>query len=458
MSFTSAHKNAFFSAIFTAFPFMYCVAAPTIETATVTNGSITISGEGFGTKSSPAPILWVFGEDVRENGVATKKDSGIAIGSAVPAGLGAEDSLWARGGGVKYDYEARTPALSHSYRSENDGWLGWPYAFGGEDTPYSEKAFVSWRIKPSGDINAYKEVALVDLQGEFNQGSNQFTPGESITIAAPDGSTKQGHIVSVDKQNGRVHIEAPATTSSHFRKATITGNSSRATALVDSEIFYASSLSGKYFRSYETVGGAGTHAVMSTNRWISVQFDEAYNELRRAYEKPSGMGYGVPYVSKTTDWQLMEAFIDLSGDYGNGYISLNNQNRKWFYNLYIADSKPNYAGPTISNIGWEAAGGSDTVNVALNFGEIYFDKTPQRVVLSNSENYLEMGKDQEFQFINQWDQNKIVVEERFGGLDPNQAVYLYVFDEQNKGNETGFCVVNCGNVQRPPSSIELMVE
>lgn len=87
---------------------------------------------------------------------------------------------------------------------------------------------------------------------------------------------------------------------------------------------------------------------------------------------------------------------------------MDSKDQKWFKNLYIGDSKPQDAGPpTISNIGWEPAGGSESVNVGLNFGEIYFDTTPQRVVLSDQGLFSDVrGGNQEFQYITEWTDQK----------------------------------------------------
>jgi hypothetical protein len=192
-----------------------------------------------------------------------------------------------------------------------------------------------------------------------------------------------------------------------------------------------------------------------TNRWFAVQLGSSGNELRRGFETQSDIGYGVPDVSDTTDWKLLEAFIDLSGEYGTGSISMDNKDQKWFKNLYIGDSKPKDAGPTISNIGWEPAGGADSVNVGLNFGEIYFDTTPQRVVLSDQGVFSDVQGNQEFQYITEWADQKIVVELSHGELNQNAPLFIYVFDENNNVNATGFCVANCDSDMSPPSKIDL---
>lgn len=431
------------------------VAAPQINQTDLSNTSITIYGTGFGKKDQPAPVLWAFGQDIRENGVQVAKEREISFGSPVPVGKDPSSSIWSRGTGATFSEITRTPSISHTYRANKNGWLGWPHAFGGDNTPYSDKAYISWRIKPAGDINSYKTVRISDVAGVFDSGKNPYSPGEPIQIATPSGGQISGRFVHFDAANSLIHLEAGALQLSDAVGAKIVGLNSQASGLLRGDEYYQSSISGKFLRSYETVNQGGTRSIFVTNRWFAVQLGSSGNELRRGFETQSDIGYGVPDVSDTTDWKLLEAFIDLSGEYGTGSISMDNKDQKWFKNLYIGDSKPKDAGPTISNIGWEPAGGADSVNVGLNFGEIYFDTTPQRVVLSDQGVFSDVQGNQEFQYITEWTDQKIVVELSHGELNQNAPLFIYVFDENNNVNATGFCVANCDSDMSPPSKIDL---
>ena len=431
------------------------VAAPQITQADLSDSTITIYGTGFGKKDQPAPVLWAFGQDIRENGVQVAKERDIGLGTPVPVSKDPNSSIWSRGTGATFSGITRTASVTHTYQAQNEGWLGWPHAFGGENTPYSDKAYISWRFKPAGDINSYRAVQISDVNGVFDSGKDPFSPGEPVLIATPKGGEIRGRIVHFDPAKSLVHLEVGTLQSTDSQGAKIMGLNSGAYGLLRGDKFFASSIAGKYLRSYETINQGGTNSVFSTNRWVSVQSNSNGEELRRGFETSTDSGYGVPDVSNTTDWKLLEAFIDLSGDYGAGFIAMDNKDRKWYKNLYIGDSKPKDAGPTISNIGWEPSGGAELINVGLNFGEIYFDTTPQRVVLSDQGSFSDVRGNQEVQYINEWSEQKILVDLRHGELSKNGPLFVYVFDEANNVNSTGFCVANCDEYMSPPSKIDL---
>lgn len=432
------------------------LAAPVIDAFSTNASSVTVSGSGFGSKVQAAPVLWIFGSDIRLNGQKSSLEAGLPEGTVIPINTGETSSIWTHGEGVFIDSRTRISSIDHSYGAEGNGWVGWPYAFGGSDTPYSEKAFISWRVRPWGDINNYKAISFNSLSGSFLTGSNSYLPGEAVAVTTTDGRSFSGKVVSIDPSKSIIDLEIAGVSSSFLQGATVVGNQSGAKLILDSSKFYRSSIGTKYLRSYETVNGPGSRAVMSTNRWISLQFDKNGTELRRAFESNGDTGYGVPEISKIQDWVLMESYIDLSGDYGEGYVSANNSKKKWFRSLYIADSKPSDAGPTIANLGWEAAGGTEMIKAAVSFGEIYFDSTPQRVVLSNSGKYSDAGADQEFQWITSWTDKKITVDKSFGGLNKESPIFLYVFDSKNQHNLDGLCIINCDK-NLPPTRVELKV-
>ncbi|WP_152526098.1 hypothetical protein [Marinobacter sp. EVN1] len=432
-------------------------AEPLVKDVLLDEGRLVIKGEGFGEKKNPHPVLWAFGSRVIENGIDTTKEMGVVPGKPVPVGSDGEAFVWSRGEGVVFSEKSRIPEVSHTYRSENDGWLGWPHAFGGDDTPYADKAYFSWRVQSDGDIANYKTIAVTSIKGVFLDGGDPFSPGESIRVMPIDRGETIGRVVYYDAEKSWIHIEVSGLTSDHFAGAVISGVDSGATALVDSTVFYRSGSSSKYFRSYETVADAGTHVVATTNRLITAQLDENGKELSRAFESEGDSGYGLPNVSYSSQWQLIEVYIDLSGDYGAGYFKLNGKDSKSFSGLYIKDSKPKDAGPTISNIGWEAAGGVDMVNVALNFGEIYFDTSPQRVLFANTPSVVEAGSNVEFQYLVSWSDKEIVVDKGYGALNLSSPIYVFVYDEYDSVSN-GFCILNCSGGEYPPSRIGLDVE
>lgn len=432
-------------------------AAPVITSYSTTSSTVTINGSGFGDKTQAAPIMWVFGDDIRLNGRQVSLEANLSPGDMIPIRTGADTSLWTHGEGVFIDNNVRTSSLEHSYGAIGNGWVGWPYAFGGGDTPFSDKAYISWRVRTWGDINAYIAVAYQNMTGKFSVGANDYTPGEGIQILGQDGRTYNGRIVSVDTPPGIMDIEVSGVSASFIEGATIIGQSSGAKAVLNVSKFYVSSVGSKYLRIYETLSSGGMKSALTTNRWGASQYDASNTKLlSQVFEFKGDSGYGAPDISSINDWVFMESYVDLSGDYGSGYVSANNGKKKFFNDLFIAGSKPMDAGPTISNLGWEAAGGTEMINAYLSFGEIYFDKTPQRVVLSNAAEYSKSGSNQELQWINKWTNDMVEIEIHLRGLDNKSPIYLYVFDMNNNSNSTGICIKNCDS-SPPPSTIKLNV-
>lgn len=104
-------------------------ADPLVLSVSSGEDELVLIGESFGNKESPYPILWAFGSDVRENGQPVNKETGVVDGESVQVST-SSSSVWTRGEGVAYSSLSRIPEVSHTYRAENDGWLGWPVAFG----------------------------------------------------------------------------------------------------------------------------------------------------------------------------------------------------------------------------------------------------------------------------------------------------------------------------------------
>src|SRR5690554_2524362 len=208
------------------------VAEPKISRTAVSDNSISIFGTGFGEKKQPAPILWAFGQDIRENGIQVPKEEGVRFGSTVPVGNEPRLNVWSRGTGATFSATTRTKAITHTYHAANRGWLGWPLAFGGEDTPYSDKAYISWRLRPSGDINSYKTVRISNIKGDFDGGNDPFSPGEQVRIMTTGGKELSGRMVHLDATNSLIHLEAGTLQSTDSIDAKIIGLTSGASGLL----------------------------------------------------------------------------------------------------------------------------------------------------------------------------------------------------------------------------------
>jgi len=402
---------------------------------------VTIKGQGFGNKKQAEPVLWMMGDDVRENGVSQFDYVNSASGELVPVGDG---QVWSKGIGVIFDDEVRHDGLNSSFVAKNYGWVGWPKAMGGIDTQFANQAYIALRIKPWGNIDFYSTVTFTTLTGQFDTGKNAHDEGEMITLTTTNGKQLTGNIVHIDTIENLLHISIVGANSLTLSGGTIVGYTSGAIVEIGDTPIIKNGVGSKYLRAYENIKvGGGVKVVRSVNRFISTVSDEAGVEMDRQFEleDKSDGGYGVEWVSDQNDWRLMETYIDLRGAKGKGYNDVDNLNKKWFDHLNMAYKDQN-GGPTIANIGWEQAGGSKGINAALNFGEVYFDSTPQRVVISESPTYGQTTSNIEYQYPIQWADTEVTFELNYGALDSGNPLYVYIFNEHNEHNEEGFLLCN----------------
>jgi hypothetical protein len=74
-----------------------------------------------------------------------------------------------------------------------------------------------------------------------------------------------------------------------------------------------------------------------------------------------------------------------------------------------------------------------SVNHHLNidFGEVYIDETPQRVVIGDNADYS-LCSNVETQYVKSWLDNEIKAELYQGAFDSLSGKHLFIFDEQNQ--------------------------
>ena len=413
--------------------------------------SITLRGEGFGEKKQAEPVLWIFGNDIRQNGKRLDNPT-FEIGRKVDE---TGPSIWSRVyANVTYDSLARYEGLEHSYFTGQNGTVRNPLAFGGKNPPYSKRTYLSARIKPTGPIHNYRGIAYSDLSGTFNLGDTHFDVGEEITIKSAEG-THEGNIIGIDKEAGIATIIG-IKSSSKSKNAVVTGKDSGATLKLHSDEDYQNPLSSKYFRM--TSGGkAGMYTTMSGNRILSGYYDTNLNLSEPLdVEGNRDYGYGIPNMASNTKWRLLEVGIDQSGSTAAAYLDIDNQNRRYQRNIDLEGIKLNDRSPTISQLGWDAAGGRKDVHVGLHFGEIYFDTTPQRVMISSESEYTEAGNELELQYPTKWSDEEIVFELRSGALDPNDDLFIYVFDKTSSPNNSGYPIcITCSSRAPEQTSIQV---
>lgn len=401
--------------------------------------TVTLSGSGFGVKDQAAPLLWVFGEDVRENGVPVDHPSyriGEHVGTAGPKIWEHVDSK------VVYNREARYPELEHSYFVGNDGTVRNPLSFGGGSPPYADSIYLSARIKPVETWHGFRSISYSSIGGSFDLGPSRYEAGENISLVTADGqATTVGRLIYVNESLKRVSLDTKESWGkSEYDGAVVTGQSSGATMTLDAGGGYSFAGGSKYFRMWSG-DRPGLFNTLATNRLIVAYRDSSGNVVSRPSDSEGAWdrGYGVPDITSKLDWRLVETFISQKGTSLYTYVDVDNSSRRYVKNINVSeDQKFRDRSPTISQLGLDAAGGAHVIDAALNFGEIYFDNSAKRIMLSSQPRYSEAGTELELQFPRSWSEEQVVFELRLGALDVNQDVFVYVFDDESMPNEEGF--------------------
>lgn len=428
------------------------------QTENETTLIVTLEGSGFGEKQQAAPVLWVFGDDVRQNG--TRLDfPAFNFGDSVAA---KEANIWEHvDSSVVYHPHSRYPELSHSYFVGNDGTVREPHAFGGSNPPYADKIYLSARIKPVEAWHGFRSVGFDDISGRFDLGPSRYEAGEEITVIHNDGANRtEGRIIYADLEKSIATIE----TKDNWGKddldgAIIVGQKTSSKMAINTSQIYGFSVGTKYFRMWSG-GKAGLYNTMGSNR-LAVGYRDSSGAtvaLPKSSDGSRDSGYGIPNLTSKLDWRLLETFIDQENHVISTYVDIDNGGRRYVENLDISNThKFMDRAPTISQLGLDAAGGAHDIDAALYFGEVYFDTTPMRIMISNKSTYDEAGSELELQFPMEWKNSKIKFELRPGELDINKKLYVYVFDENSYPNANGFeLCVTCRLTA--PQKINLNVE
>tara|TARA_R100000306_G_scaffold60832_1_gene61987 strand:- start:17061 stop:18581 length:1521 start_codon:yes stop_codon:yes gene_type:complete len=421
--------------------------------------TISLKGEGFGEKSQVPPVLWVFGDDVRQNGVKVDFAS-YQIGAPVAT---TGPKIWEYvDNGVTYSSQTRYPGLNHSYFVGNNGTVRFPLAFGGSNPPYSDKVYMAARIKAVEAWHKFRSIRASNVSGRFDLGPSRYELGESITVENSLGTRQtNGKIVFLDSTTQLVTLETDdGWGKSDLDNAKVTGNSTGATMSLSASDYYSFAIGSKYLRMWSGGSKPGLFNTMATNRLIS-GYRNSSGTVVSYPEDDSGnrdTGYGVPDITSKLDWRLLETYVDQSTDSITTYVDVDNISRRYLGNIDISDTEKFLdRAPTISQLGIDAAGGAETIDAALHFGEIYFDTTPKRIMISDESTYSDSGAELELQYPVTWSENNIIFEFRPGALDTNKLLYVYIFDENGNPNSTGMKMcIECE--ERAPKAVELYVD
>lgn len=426
-------------------------AAPKIDSVDASggfsqDGAITIYGKGFGAKSQAAPVLYDWGALVLENGKVNNSRQSASSGyKLLPASQGTPDPIYDKpsstsgGGGVNVEFVTDRAGRSkhsegHYWFKGKNGFVGWPNAYGGGNTPKNnDQLYLSWQFKPRYSTDSYWTWKLENVRGSFKLRSGSGDFGETIRFS----NGKTAKLIAIDGNNLHMVVDQKVT-STELRGTEIRGVSSGAVAVLsDAAGSYRTPGPDKFVRIWEEPTGQNGLLM-------------AWSDVGLATRKPDGKnvyGYGEAGVIPGK-WNNMEVFVDLKQK-----LAVASVNGKTVHSVNLDGIvyNTNAYSPTIALLGFN---GAHMDYQEVDFGEIYMDNTPQRVLVANASDLSKASKI-EIQYPVSWQDNKIVVRVNEGVLAKGEQLYVFVVD--NTGNITSANLPSCDNCTAPPVAPVLKV-
>lgn len=408
------------------------------------DGVITIHGAGFGNKAQAAPVLYDWGASVIENGKVNQSRASVSNGYKIlTASEGSADPIYdkpsASSTGVNVQFVTNRPGRTkysqgHYWFKGKNGYIGWPNAYGGGNTPKNnEQLYLSWQFKPRYNTEDYWTWKLKNVKGTFKQrsGSNDF--GETIRFS----NGKTAKIIAINGDTLHMMVDQKIN-STELKGTQIQGVSSGAVAILSDEsgAYYAPG-SDKFVRVWEEP--TGTNGLLM-----------AWSNVGLAIRKPDGKnvyGYGAAGVVPGK-WNHMEVFVDLQQK-----IAVASVNGKVLHSVDLTGVSYNTSAysPTIALLGFN---GSHMDYQEVDFGEIYMDSTPQRVLIANAPELSKATKI-EIQYPTSWQDNKVVAKVNEGLLERGEKLYVFIVDKLGNATPVGYPI--CEDCQAPPVAPVLKV-
>ena len=397
--------------------------------------TVTITTDGtydFGTKSQAAPVLWAFGSEVYENGVANSAEVGLSNGDS------AATDIWALDTFPTISTDTRHAGIDHVYEgngaNEREEIVGWPNCMLGtaEDknsSIYNEKMFCSFKSKYSNHPFFYRATAYTSMSGTFDDGVDEWDEGETASIAGISGELAT--ILYVDTVNSIIHFRVPSSTfnSGTLNNVTMTGDSSGATCTLLASSSYTVPGATKFLRAYENTSETGIRTAFSPTGNVVGGYT-GFTEDYRIQPTPI-LGRN---QANLRDWHTIESYFDHSGATGSGRLTVAGDEVTW--SGFDLTSKDLSGGIVPANIGFDLPGTPTPVYETQWFGEIYVDTTPQRVVIGDASTWAACDPDQtEFLRPTAWSVSSITAVYKAG------SGYVYVIgSDDNPINANGVAI------------------
>ena len=402
--------------------------------------AITITTDGtfnFGTKTQAAPIFYDLGDDVYENGVLNSSHASLLDGDSIPDDPAntiydqLTNTLQVKRSGLR-----RPDATMHYQATTSTAWVGKPKAFksigssyGGYDRlPQVDRLYANWYFKPKYHVNGYGEVNVTNVVGTFATKNDLFA--EDLIVSNAGGAGVH-YMKLIDVVNGGTRIafegsrsagEPNGLGSAELTGASITGATSGATADLDpAGYILAFGGSSKFIRVWDNQAGDSGNGPEPD---IGARISWTNGQLTTG-----GSVSNVNTALIPDEWNQMEVLVDLSTMNVKRWV--NNQLLEDYTVTGVTRSPysdvDNEGSPVLSLLGRD---GKQDYHLP-EFGDIYYDTTPQRVMTGDAATYSACTK---FEVLlpTAWSPSSITATYKTG------QNYLYVVDSNGAViNETG---------------------
>lgn len=413
----------------------------------VHGAELTVTGQGFGNRSSDSPVLFDQGEITYENGSANAFNEGLDDMALVPTTEDDPTAIWAKAtniddsdaaylkksGDMRHDH-----SQAHYFLTGEDAWVGLPKAYGGQngwDMPTGNpKLYVAWWIKAKYNPDAYYRATPLNQSG-------QFIEGESVQT----GSGISGRYIGTDPE-GLLNFEfVDFGSTASLKNELIEGQESGATTTFPDKFRagsgpgYETPGSQKYLRVWDEASGQEGIRFSWTQRHQTISDRNTGSSIVN--------GQATPLVPE--EWHLFELEMDTAA--GRVQTFVNGQPMKRI--TYPEDTAATELGsPTIALLGLNGKVGKFQETTV---DDIYMDTQFNRVVIGNAKQFANVTH-YEIQNYSSWSDESIRVKANLGSLDPNQDLHLFVDNPEGEFNEQGLSLAPLQ--ESPPAKTGLTVE
>lgn len=399
-------------------------AAPVISSVTDNgNGTLTIQGINFGSKITQSPVVWDMGSDFRNLNVPLTGHAAATDGASI-ASAGIFNKAF---GTITTTRPHRHPRIDRHYFGAETTLAFCPYGPLLRSDTQSRKHYSCFRIRVPADLRKVRTSAISTMTGTFDQGEPGEL-GEPITVTV-GGNDYPGRLIAI--KNGLMSFAATGVSiSSGTGQVLVAGDLSGASATLDTTAEgFKGSPSGKLYRINQQArdGVLSVLALGIEQVWIesnlngvdSISMDRYADKL--SYEAAANYGDWL-FVETYQDWSTPSALTAQSMIIGGkGRVTSE---------LPAVDGSVNYIDMPLSilMIGMDA---SANHNLNIDFGEVYVDETPQRVVIGDNADYS-LCSNVEVQYVKSWGDSEITAEFYQGAFDSLSGKHLFIFNAQNQ--------------------------